>query len=221
MSRTIGAIALVMVAVMGAEVVRGDEPWERAIAARLRQRVSVAFEDVTLREAVATLRDLGRFNIVLDDAAAREGAEQRIALTLTDIELGNVFALIEQQCSLHHVLRDGVMLLTRDERPEPVVARTYTVSDLLAPVRDFIGPRLGLSRERPYYGCVCFCCPEEPQGAVGPDELVELVRAHVGAAWDKHPDATIGLVRGQLVVAHTPAVQRTVANVLRMLRRDR
>ncbi len=211
---------VVMGMAIGASAARSDEAWERDIAARLRERVTVSFADTALRDVAATLRTLARVNIVLDDRGAPDA---RVSLELTDIALGHVLALVEQQCSLRRVLRHGVIVWTLEPQAERVVARVHAVQDMIAPVRDFIGPRL---RARPavatgWCGTVAFCCPEEPRGYVGADELVELVRVDAGAAWDSHPDAQISLVGGRLVVTHTPAVQRRVAQFLSLLRRER
>ena len=112
-------------------------------------------------------------------------------------------------------IRDELVLVTTKALAEgPPVLASYDVRALTVPVRDFPGPRLGLTASGFEYEEEEAA---EPRAAIEQDSLVSLIQDNVEpASWDE-PDRGITAHNGVLLIRQTPGVHRRVATLLARL----
>jgi len=101
------------------------EPWRAKLGEALRKRVEVSFEDVTLAEASARLRQEHALPLVANEACG----DRKVRLRLANVEMATVLAWLASETELHSFLSDGAVFI--DERP-PYLVGSYAVGDLVA-----------------------------------------------------------------------------------------
>ncbi len=188
-------------------------------------KVTVDFQEATLADAVAYLRDVTGLNFVLHPRALEAAGDAPVRLKVRDLSVRSVLRLMLRGRDLAAGYRDGaIVILPRAELEDQVTLRMYDVRALLVRVPDFAGPTVELTSPQTtgplLQGIQVTFDPPEP--SVPPELLVELVRACTGgASWQDNPNAAAELKNGMLVVSQAPAVHREVAAFLRRLEQYR
>ncbi|MFW6107235.1 MAG: hypothetical protein ACOC8A_00945 [bacterium] len=212
---------------------RSMPPWEQRLRAKLREHVTVAFEDATLQDACDHLAKLADVPILVDPAVA--DCPRRIDLPEMTVSFDHVLRWVGRFCDVKHSLRDHAILISRRGGllDEPVT-REYDVSGLLLPTRTVT---------KAFPGATQFDTAEVrkklfPETAAG--EKGRPSKETIGEGWTEFirntvapetwADAkvmqeeqryTIRYRNGRIVVVHTPDVQRQIAELLDNFRRAR
>jgi hypothetical protein len=146
----------------------------QALAARLRQRVTVDFKDATIEEVLGLLRQLSQANIVLLPGPATAP----VTLKVENMDLGNVLVWVSRLTGLHLGYLHGAICLSDQPIVGDTVTRIYDVSDLVSPVRDFPGPSLAMeaggARLMP-------AVADNAETASSVDEIIDLITKQVQA----------------------------------------
>lgn len=110
---------------------------EKAIHARLRERVSLTFKDTPLTQVIADLAKLTGLNVVPDTRALHEAGirlDRPVTLSVNDIPLQSALNLLLKSVRLTYVVGDNVLSITT-----PTAARgrirqvVYPIADLVTP----------------------------------------------------------------------------------------
>ncbi|MGE0711597.1 MAG: hypothetical protein AB7N76_03720 [Planctomycetota bacterium] len=149
-----------------AEAVRANEQrkWGRELPPELRNdrdklayqrlrrsldgaRVSVAFDGTSFVDCLDFLRDVTGLNIVASKEALEAYKDAEVKLKLKKVTLKSVLELLAEQLGkdLRYGLRNGVLWIgLQPEVKQEMVLRFYEVSDIIANIPDFPGPKMGL-----------------------------------------------------------------------------
>jgi hypothetical protein len=115
-----------------------DSPQNQRIRDRLRETVSVDFEDTPLSEAMETLTQATGISIRLDQRSLRDGGirvREPLTLSLEDRQLDTVLAAAFHNLRLTWNIEDGVLwITTQSTAADRLKAAVYDVRDLC---RDF------------------------------------------------------------------------------------
>ena len=194
--------AALMVAGVGAAAAEGpalpgDRPENRKVQEQLDTvKVSVAFDDTPLLEALDRLQTLGNVNIVVDRPNFEEG--KTVTLKLANVPLGTALKLLAEQIGLKCAVRNGVAFLSDEEGvKEPPIRGVYDVRDLLR-------QRVGGEEKTPEE--ILQDLTDNIKETIAPGTWDEQVYA--GRAFD-----------GTILITHTPEVHRKVREHLADLRR--
>jgi type II secretory pathway component HofQ len=125
---------------------------DRAVAREVRRtlaglKVTVNFEQTPVLECFDFLRDVTGLNIVLSKAAVEALEDKKVTLRLKSIRLKNCLELLLQQVDpdLRYGVRHGVLTIAlKDEWRRSMVLELYFVGDLVDPIPDFPGPKMGI-----------------------------------------------------------------------------
>jgi hypothetical protein len=148
---------------------------DRALAARLDQRITLDFHDAPLPQVVDFLRSVSRINIVVAPAVTL--APPPITLKASDMSLGNVLHWVTKLSDTHMGFIHGALYISDQPIAEASVTRMYDISDLTLPVRDFPGPDLALNAGTQAGGGALFTPAEEGNSsAPTTDEIEEVIR---------------------------------------------
>jgi RNA polymerase sigma factor (sigma-70 family) len=176
------------------------DPHVLAIEAKLKERVSVDFQNQPLREAVAFLQNDSGLNIVLDPKALREErltSSSPVSLTAKQVPIKSVLKLMLKPLGLTYTIVDEVVLITNphadgldgrlvDSTPAnegtKLYRKTYYVGDLIK-----LGERITVTAGRQGAGVSIGPVPD-----VGP--LIRLIEATVAPGTWMIPDQ-----QGQMV----------------------
>jgi hypothetical protein len=168
---------------------------EDKIEGKLKQPVSLNFEDAPLKQVLADLREFTGINIVVDDPALAEegiGMDSPVTIQVDRVSLKTALNLILKKVHLTYVIKDGVLQVTTkaQARGKPRT-QVYEVDDLI-------------------------------EGAEGSEQLVRLLVATVEPrTWSEMGGpGTIDYcaAAGTLVISQTADVHEVVAQVLEALR---
>lgn len=125
---------------------------DRAVAREVRRtlaglKVTVNFEQTPVLECFDFLRDVTGLNIVLSKAAVEALEDKKVTLRLKSIRLKNCLELLLQQVDpdLRYGVRHGVLTIAlKDEWRRSMILELYFVGDLVDPIPDFPGPKMGI-----------------------------------------------------------------------------
>ena len=172
-----------------------EPPQHLALRAKLKERVSVTFQDTPLRRAVQELASKTGIDIRLDEPALREkGVRDRelVSLRLSDRKLSTVLRVLLADLDLTWLLQDGVLWITTDDRADDTLkTAVYDVRDL--------------------------CRNEEER-----DAFQEAVQMQTNGPWEDLDGVggTIAVPRvGTMVVRQTERGLQEVADLLEMYRK--
>ncbi len=113
---------------------------EKAIHARLRERVSLTFKDTPLTQVIADLAKLTGLNVVPDTRALHEAGirlDRPVTLSVNDIPLQSALNLLLKSVRLTYVVGDNVLSITT-----PTAARGR-IRQVVYPIADLVTPRAG------------------------------------------------------------------------------
>lgn len=191
----------------------------RTMVRRLKgMRMSVAWDDIGLGEAIRHIARNVRFNMVLSKEI-REREEEPVNLTLKDVSVMTIVNLLKQQFEIEFQHRHGVLVVTTEEDAlkKAMVLGIYGIRLITYNPPDFPAPVILGLRPGP---------PPEPveeeeqkEPRFDEDYIVELVRSTTGAdkVWDVE-GASISAHNGKLIVRHAPHIQARVRRILNRLR---
>jgi hypothetical protein len=168
-----------------------------AIVAALKQPVKFDFEDLPLEEAIRSIREQQKVEILFDMKALSEigtdPAESTITCRLDGVSLKSALATMLEAIGLTAVIRDEVLLVTTLEQAEVLLdARVYGVLDLVA----------------------------NNDNELDFDPLIDLVTSCIGSpSWSElGGPGTIEGVHTGLVISQTDQYQTDIAELLETLR---
>ncbi|WP_246196174.1 type II secretory pathway, component PulD [Aquisphaera giovannonii] len=113
------------------------DPKVLAIEAKLREPISMNFEQRPLSEAITFIQNYTGLNVVLDPKAlSDEGLTSAapVSLTVNNVSLKTALKLMLRPLGLVHKVDDEVLLITSPQAtPNQMYAQTYYVGDLIMP----------------------------------------------------------------------------------------
>ncbi len=114
---------------------------EREIQRKLSQPISLSFSNVPLAKVLDDIRAWHNINIYVDERALNaEGIDLNMPITikLDQVALKSALNLILNTGSLTHVIKDEVLQITTQTAARgKLETKSYLVTDLVIPVRDF------------------------------------------------------------------------------------
>lgn len=123
---------------------------EVEIEHKLQTPVNLNFNETPLKTVINDLRTWQGINIVLDDAALKEGyvsLEQPISLQLENVSLKSALKLLLDKVHLTYVVEDEVLKITTEAHSRgQMVTVVYPVADLVIPIPNFDGSSNSLMR---------------------------------------------------------------------------
>jgi hypothetical protein len=181
---------------------------------RLRTtRLSVAWKNVALADAVKELRLYAGRSVVFAPAAEARKAEP-VSLELTDVTAAAVVRLLQTSAKVRFLFEDGIIFVTtpEDAAQRSLEIRVYDVADLLYQAPDFPGPRMDLNPGKPQEAA-----EETPSSSRDGSEIVDLLRTLVGPEpWDV-PGTSITISKQLLIVRQTPEVHAKIRELVAAL----
>ena len=128
-------------------------PAEREIEVRLERPITVEFSNnVTLRDAIASVRTKTGLNITTDDAALAEDPtaldKTLVNESLKDLSLRNVLTVLLDKASLKFVVENDVIRITTEKRARgKLMTKVFSVMELVTPIPDFaLAPHQSLAK---------------------------------------------------------------------------
>ncbi|MEZ6196086.1 MAG: tetratricopeptide repeat protein [Planctomycetota bacterium] len=199
-----------------------DSEAVRAVKNRLAsETVSFEFADMTLNEAVQTIRDTQNVNILLSKTAREEKGEEPVDLTVTDLNFGDFLKTMLEPLELSYIFKyDMIYVVGKTEASGKVYPEVYEVRDLTLQLPNFQAPKLALNPGPAGEEAAAriFGTPLEPTRDTEPEQLVELVRDNVAPLSWEIEDRDISLSSGQLVAVTTADVHKEIEKFLEDLR---
>ncbi|MBX3473563.1 MAG: hypothetical protein KF754_04205 [Planctomycetes bacterium] len=222
MKRWIPCLAL-LAALGGAPLFAGDEKEDatyRKMESQLESTVigSLAYDDTDVVDVVKDIAKKARVTIVWDKKALEGVSEgdRKVTLELAEIKASNALNIVLDQIKLKKAYKNGVIYITTEEKAEEAtVTKTYDVRDITVKINDFPAPRIRLKAADDSGGGPVIEVPDE-KPEVTTDDIVELIEDSVKADWGGK--ASVKVVKGNLIVTGTRAVQKEVASLLQQLR---
>ena len=181
-----------------AQVMSWERPENIKVEKELDEtRVTVAFNETPVLEALDRLHALGKVNIVVDRPRFEEA--KTVTLRLADVRLGMALTLITEQIGMKFAVRDGVAFISDEANlTEPPVRAVYDVRDLLK-------QRAGGEEKT----------PEELI-----QDLTDTIKQTLApGTWDEEHGYAARPIDGTIVIAHAPMTHRQVRAYLAGLRR--
>jgi hypothetical protein len=129
-----GTHAIVITAPTGADEVN--------LGARMKQRLTLDWQDSSLGDIADFLRRVTDANIVVDPKLL--AADPKITLKASDMELGAVLSWVTRMAPCHMGYVNGAIYLSQEAYQGATKTKLYDVSDLVLPVRNFPGPDLDI-----------------------------------------------------------------------------
>ena len=185
-------------------------------------KVSVAFQETTLQDAIDYIRRVAGFNVIVSPVLQAKGVDdiKPLSFTLANVSLKQLAELIAQFTGTKFKFDSGVLQFTtpQDARGRPVL-RIISVADLTMPLHNFPGPDLDLRPSNAEF-------TPEPESDVqsawsDPQKIVEMIQKLCGeGTWDDK-DVSISADANKLIVRQYPEVQREIARLIGLLRASR
>ena len=220
----LGAMALPVAAQEGGT--ETTDPRKAEVVNKLNtMRVSVDFNNQTLEEAIAFLRDFTGINIVVDAEVYKSQSEDQLKVTLKvkDLLLKSVLKLMLSSRELTAMYKEGVVLVVpKGKIDKAVTLQLYDVRDLLVKIQDFAGPKVELVSPQkggggPLTGATFTL--EEPRSTITEEFITDMVKQNTGdKSWDENPNASLTLTNGVLVVSQSKRVHEEIKRFINLLR---
>ena len=208
------------------------DPATQALEKKLEtERVRGTFPEATpFADAVNHLVTVTGLPVVLTKEASdqidQDSTEVQLNLPVPVTARSFLDLLMKLNENLTYVIQDGVILITTKEKAVGnKVVRVHDISDLAFGLTNFAAPKIdtmrigeegggGEEEVGPMGGPV-----GEPVKTVDPEELVQMIKDTIAPGTWESPGVSLTTVGNQLVVVHTPEVQRKVIDFLNELRR--
>jgi hypothetical protein len=195
-----------------------DEALRRLAATR----VSVAFKDVKLQEAVDYVRRVAGFNVMVSPVLQLKGVDgiAPITMTLTDVSLRQLAELIAQFSGTKLKFADSILQFTtpEDARGKPVL-RIIAIGDLTMKLHNFPGPDMDLRPSKMEF-------VPEPETDVenawsDPQKVIDMIQKMCSPESWADKDVSISADENKLIVKQYPEVHREIARLIGLLRASR
>ena len=212
------ATSLVATSLFGARAAAQSRPRrELPLAQKLQhKRITVTWEDRELQGALKDLSiQIGTPFLLFPEL--RDRAEERVTLSVKRMRALNLLRILADLHDITFLRRGEVVFATTPENAvkRTAVLRIYDARSNLYRPTDFPGPELGLRRPGSDFEPRPRAITRDP---MDPGELVDIIRNGIGSEeWDFEGVSIDATSHGQLIVRHTPRVQRKVARILLML----
>jgi type II secretory pathway component GspD/PulD (secretin) len=207
------------------------DPENDALRERLlTTHIDADYKDLTLEQVANQIFITTEIPISVDPEVKQDLDSAAVYVNLSnlrDIPVQSLLNILVEQTGqgLAWTIRNGRVYITKTEKAaEKPVPRVHDIQDLTFPITDFKGVNI---RDIPLPGeagddntTTVFTSELEKVKLIEPDEVVNLVRENIAReSWDSGQGYSIALADSQnLLVIHTPAVQRQVADFLDDLR---
>jgi len=150
-----------------------QDPLPAVARQQLRQRVTIAWEDLSVAEACDQLARTCPVPVVVAPEL-RVTSEHRVSLHLADVQLATVFDWIARQGRVQITPRHGGLYVSTGQATDQLRTSYHLVGDLVMPLRDFPGPELAYAAGDDVPSFDWRPAASEPQGRFTADELAEL-----------------------------------------------
>ncbi len=114
---------------------------EQKIERSLSRDVSLHFDDAPLADVIKQLANLAEVNMVLDPSGLEEegvASNSIVSINVEGIRLKSALNLLLEPLHLGYAIKDDVLNITsRMQQQGELVTLTYSVADLVVPIRDF------------------------------------------------------------------------------------
>lgn len=198
------------------------EAQKSGIISKLKtMRITVNWEDTSLKEAIDYLREFTGVNFLIHPSVDPEGTT--VTLNLKGVRVVTVLRLILKPNDLGAVYENGMIVIKeRSMVGQHVVTRVYDVRDLFVKVANFPGPRLELLPGRGAGGApgVSFTLEEPAEPKLDETTLEDIIKTVTGwSVWDDNEYALMQFTPNRmLVVAQTPNVHKEIERAIQLLR---
>lgn len=207
------------------------EPENEALRDRLLStQIDVDYKDMTLEQVANNIFFTTDIPVSVDPEVKQDLDNAAVYVNLSglrDLPVHSLLNILVEQTGegLAWTIRNGRVYITKTEKAaERPVPRVHDIQDLTFPITDFKGVNI---REIPLPGeagddqeTTVFASELDKVKLIEPDEVVNLVRENIAReSWDSGQGYSIALADSQnLLVIHTPEVQKQVADFLDDLR---
>ncbi|MBI3099410.1 MAG: hypothetical protein HYY93_14460, partial [Planctomycetes bacterium] len=204
-----------------------DTPEILAVKTKLETlKMDLDFGDASLREIVDFIRDFAQINIIFSPEVVKENlADERRSFQVTNLVLKNVLKLLLDQYGLAYTFQNKVLTITKPELAQGApVLQLHDVRDIIRPLTDFAGPNVELLPPGADSGGgvgAGFGPTEEQAAPVTGEQIVALIQSNIEPnSWtERSNEVSVALTaNGQLLVLHTPQVQKEIQDFLSNLR---
>jgi general secretion pathway protein D len=207
-------------------------PEEAALRAQLASTVIPGFkyeDEESLTNVVAGLSTITGLPLVVDPVAENAALDEGVVFTFdltSSLSVDKALNLITKHAgeNVTWTIRHDVVLVTTRERARgDLIMRPHAIDDLIFGLTDFSGPRINKLRlidelEDDDGGGPFGGIGERPN-IIEADDLSALVQENVAVGSWEDEGVTINIEAGQMIVVHSPDVQRQVKAFLEDLRR--
>ncbi len=144
---------------------------------RMKEHVTVDFNDTPISDVVDFLRKVTSTNIVCDPAVTAAGTT--VTLKAKDMELGSVLHWVVSLSKINMGFVDGAIYLS--EKPYQGATKTvmYDVSDMVMPIHDFPGPEVAFNAGGQSGVLFTPAAAEQDTRTTTVEELEDILRKHL------------------------------------------
>ncbi len=208
----------------------------------VRRRAETRIEEMTVRDALKFLGEIGGFGVVFDQALEEAGIDlefRRVTMTFTGMTYEQALKLLLPREVGYKVEAGYILVTTLEKSWLPLQTRIYSILLATAAIPNFGGqaPRFEVGdvteAAAGAAGGTGFAdlfgggggLAEEPEETVTPERIIDLILRHVRhendkniAPWDDiGGPASIQYIGGRLIVSQTPAGHAAVMRIISMI----
>ncbi|MBI4563676.1 MAG: hypothetical protein HY716_03155 [Planctomycetes bacterium] len=181
------------------------------------------FENARLEDILAYLRDFTGLNIHIDQALGdKYDPTKTVTFKVKDLPLRNSLILLLRQFDLDFtVTQERIVLITSPDRAGGTpMLELHDIRDILVKITDFPGPRVELLSPSAagMLSGASFTLDEPKESAVSEEQIVELIQENIAPGTWEGEYTLEQTPNQQLLVNHTPKVQRELRQFLTRLR---
>jgi type II secretory pathway component GspD/PulD (secretin)/tetratricopeptide (TPR) repeat protein len=199
-----------------AELEDDIKPEDKEILDKLKSiRITIDMQNAPLTAIIDYIREISGLNMHISGVDNAES--EMISFKVADIVLDGALRLMLGPRQLAYVVRDGVVLITKqDQLKKQVKLELYDVQDLTYGMKDFPGVDISLAQDA--IGTAVSAGDEESKNFTGED-LANLIKnsVHKGE-WEEADGKSIQFQNGLLIVRNSVEMHRNVRKFLSDLR---
>jgi type II secretory pathway component GspD/PulD (secretin) len=197
-----------------AKIEEALSPEEEKILSSLQQiKVTLEFQDQSLKDVVEFLRTFTGLNFVFDPDVDQAS---QVTLKVQNLPLQSALNLILGGKELATLIQDGVVkIVGKAKLATRIKLELYDVQDLTAQIRDFPGPNITLIPET---GGVAVEAAAEAKEILPSQSLIDLIKNNIAKdTWDKE-GSSVEYNNGLLIVRNAPEVHQQIQQFLANVR---
>jgi type II secretory pathway component GspD/PulD (secretin)/tetratricopeptide (TPR) repeat protein len=199
-----------------AELEEDIKPEDKEILDKLKSiRITIDMQNAPLTAIIDYIREISGLNMHISGVDNAE--TEMISFKVADIVLDGALRLMLGPRQLAYVVRDGVVLITKqDQLKKQVKLELYDVQDLTYGMKDFPGVDISLAQNA--IGTAVSAGDEESKNFTGED-LANLIKnsVHKGE-WEEADGKSVQFQNGLLIVRNSVEMHRNVRKFLSDLR---